>query len=284
MNIIKEILKGMLIGIANIIPGVSGGTMAVSMGVYDKLILAITGIRKQFKKSVLTLLPILIGALAGIGILSFVVKRALENYPMQTSGLFIGLIIGGIPMIVKRAELKKIGIVHIILFLAFFALVIGMAFMSGNETAATDITVNFGNIIKLFLVGIIASATMIIPGVSGSLVLMILGFYSIIISNISNFLEALLSFDMPAIWHGFGIFVPLGLGILIGIGLIAKLIEVLFAKAPKLTYSAILGLIIGSPIAILYEMGINTVTVGSTIVTVIAFSIGFIVSYYLGEG
>ena len=283
MNSIKEILKGILIGIANIIPGVSGGTMAVSMGVYDKIILAITGIRKDIKKSILILLPYVIGAVAGIAILSFVVKNALTTYPLQTSGLFVGLIIGGIPLILKKVEGKKIGLLHMILFFLFFALVVGMAFFSGNEGSATDITVNAGTMIWMFLVGIIASATMIIPGVSGSLVMMILGVYTVIISNISNFIEALIAFDIPALLHGFGIFVPLGLGILFGIGIIAKLIELLFAKAPVFTYCAILGLIFGSPIAIIYEIGITTISFGAVLVTIIAFVLGFSVSFFLGK-
>lgn len=281
MSHIKEFLKGILIGIANIIPGVSGGTMAVSMGVYDKLILAITGIRKHFKKSVLTLLPYFLGAVAGIGILSFVVKQALSVYPLQTSGLFIGLITGGLPVIIKKVKGARIGVSNIILFLAFFALVVGMAVINGSEGTATDITLSISSMIQLFFVGMIAAATMIIPGVSGSLVLMILGFYNLIISNISTFLEALIAFDMPAILHGLGIFIPFGLGILVGIGIIAKIIEWLFVKVPILTYYAILGLIFASPIAILYKIGISNLSITTLFVTLITFAIGFGTAYFL---
>jgi putative membrane protein len=281
MSHIKEFLKGILIGIANIIPGVSGGTMAVSMGVYDKLILAITGIRKHFKKSVLTLLPYFLGAVAGIGILSFVVKQALSVYPLQTSGLFIGLITGGLPVMIKKVKGARIGVSNIILFLAFFALVVGMAVINGSEGTATDITLSISSMIQLFFVGMIAAATMIIPGVSGSLVLMILGFYNLIISNISTFLEALVAFDMPAILHGLGIFIPFGLGILVGIGIIAKIIEWLFVKVPILTYYAILGLIFASPIAILYKIGISNLSIITLFVTLITFAIGFGVAYFL---
>lgn len=283
MKSIKELLKGVLIGVANIIPGVSGGTMAVSMGVYDKMISAITGIRKDWKKSLLTLLPYVIGAGLGIGILSFVLQYCLNNYPMQTSGLFIGLIIGGIPVIVKRMEGTKVNALNIIVTIVFFAAVVGMAFLSGDEGSTTDIAVNFITVIQLILIGIIASATMIIPGVSGSLVLMILGFYGIIISNVSNFISALGSFDMAGLIHGVGVLFPFGVGVLLGIGLIAKLIEMLFAKAPGTTYCGILGLIIGSPIAIIYETGTSALTVMSVTVTVIMFIIGFSIAFFLGR-
>lgn len=283
MNLIKDFLKGILIGVANIIPGVSGGTMAVSMGVYDQLISAITGIVKNFKRSMRILLPILLGAVAGIGGLSFIIKYMLENYPMQTSTLFIGLILGGLPVLFSHVKGAKVGVPHVVLFIIFFAIVVGMAVFNGSADSATDIAVNFGTVIQLFFVGVIASATMIIPGVSGSLVMMILGFYNIIISNISTTLTALANFDMPGLLHGVGIFLPLGLGIIAGIVIVAKIIEWLFAKQPILTYSAIFGLVIASPIAIIYKIGFDSVSVGGVIVSIITFAIGFAVAYFLGK-
>lgn len=283
MNLIKDFFKGILIGIANIIPGVSGGTMAVSMGVYDQLISAITGIVKNFKRSMRILLPILIGAVAGIGGLSFVIKYLLENYPLQTSTLFIGLILGGLPILFSHVKGAKIGVPHVILFIIFFAVVVAMAIFNGSTDTATDITVNFGTVIQLFLVGIIASATMIIPGVSGSLVMMILGFYNIIISNISTMLTSLAKLDMPGILHGVGIFVPFGLGVIAGIVIVAKVIEWLFAKQPILTYSAIFGLVIASPIAIVYKIGFDSISVLGVLVSIVTFAIGFAVAYFLGK-
>lgn len=283
MRIIKEFFKGILIGIANIIPGVSGGTMAVSMGVYDKMIMAITGLRKDIKNSILVLLPYVVGAVAGIGALSYMVEYTLSHYPMQTSGIFIGLVIGGIPMIFNKIEGTKINVANMVSFFTFLLIVIGMAFLNGNEGSATDIAISVGSVIQLFFIGMIASATMIIPGVSGSLVMMILGFYGIIISNISNFISALSNFDMPAILHGFGVLFPFGIGLLLGIGIIAKMIEMLFKKVPTLTYWAILGLIFGSPIAIINKIDITNVSMVAVIVTIVMFCIGFSISYLLGK-
>ena len=158
-----------------------------------------------------------------------------------------------------------------------------MAVANGAGDSATDITVNVINIIKLFLVGVVASATMIIPGVSGSLVMMILGFYNIIVSNISIFIENLVTFNIPGLLHGLGIFIPFGIGVLVGIGVVAKAMEWLFAKKPILTYSAIFGLVIASPIAILFKIGVAGLTFGGTIVAIITFAIGFCVAFFLGR-
>jgi len=281
MNLIKDILKGAIIGIANIIPGVSGGTMAVSMGIYDHLISAITGITKNFKKSMRVLIPIILGAAIGIIALSYIITPALERYPLQTSSLFIGLILGGLPILIKHVKGAKIGIGHIVVFILLFVLAIGMAFFNETESNVTDITINFGTTIQLFLVGIAASATMIIPGVSGSMVMMILGFYNIIITNIRMFIDALISFDIPALIHGLSVFVPFGIGILAGIGIVARIIEILLKKQPIVTYYGILGLVIASPIAILYNVGFSALSFVSIIVSIIMFTIGFVIAFVL---
>ena len=131
MKFFIDILKGMVIGLANIIPGVSGGTMMVSMGIYDTLIYCITHLFKQFKKSLMTLLPFAIGMIAALAILSNVITWALmdEFASLPTNTLFIGLILGGLPAIFKQVKgsKKRDSILGGILFVLFFALVIFMA-------------------------------------------------------------------------------------------------------------------------------------------------------------
>lgn len=126
VKFVFDLLKGMVIGLANIIPGVSGGTMMVSMGIYDNIISSITHIFKDFKKSVLTLLPYFIGMGAGIVGLSFLITYLFEHFPLQTALLFIGLIVGGIPLIYGKMKhgMKKLSLVHAGLFVLFFAVVI----------------------------------------------------------------------------------------------------------------------------------------------------------------
>ena len=126
MKTVKDILKGMVIGIANIIPGVSGGTMMVAMGIYDKLIHCITHIFKEFKKSVLFLLPIAIGM--GIAIIggSLGLEMLFEKFPVQTNLLFIGLIVGGLPAIWKNVKGNSIKFGHIISLLMSFLKIVNI--------------------------------------------------------------------------------------------------------------------------------------------------------------
>lgn len=282
---IKELLKGAVIGVANIIPGVSGGTMAVSLGIYDKLIHAITHIVKEFKKSMRTLLPIGIGAVLGIGILTFVINFLLKNFPVQTNFLFIGLIIGGLPIILSRLKTtgKKVNIGNGIAFVAFFALVVGMAAIGEAEGSAADVSLNLFNIVKLFAVGVIASATMIIPGVSGSMVLMIMGYYSTIIDTIELFIKSALSLNMNGMMQAVSVLLPFGIGILVGIGVIAKVVELVFVKAPNYAYCAILGLVIASPIAIILMSDLSRYNVLSVLTGCVTFAVGFFVATKLAD-
>lgn len=282
---IKMILKGAVIGIANIIPGVSGGTMMVVMGIYDKLIHAITHLRSEFKQALKLLIPIVIGMGLGIVVLTEVITRALENFPVQTNFMFIGLIVGGLPVILQKLKEtgKKVSFGNVIAMLAFFALVVGMALVGEAEGSGAEITINLMNIIKLFFVGIIASATMVIPGVSGSMVLMLLGYYYTILDSVSAFLHGLLEFDIPTLFHNFGILFPFGIGVLVGIGVIAKLVEIVFVKFPNYAYCAIIGLIVASPIGIILMSDLTAYNLIAILTGVVTFAIGFVIARKLGE-
>ena len=159
---LKMILKGVVIGVANIIPGVSGGTMAVSMGIYDKIIHAATHFLSEFKKSMKILIPILIGAGLGLVVVARLIQMMFDKAPFQTNLLFVGLIVGGLPAMTKKVKGQSIRLSHIIACVLFFAFVVGLAAIGETEGAAADLSINAVNIMKLFGVGIITSATMVI--------------------------------------------------------------------------------------------------------------------------
>lgn len=282
-NMIKDMVKGAIIGIANIIPGVSGGTMAVSMGIYDKLIHCITHLFSEFKKNLKFLIPIILGAGIGLVGLSFIIEFLFDIAPLETNLLFIGLIIGGLPAMWKRVKGNSIKGQHMVAFVLFFALVVGLAAFGNAEGADVVIEPGISNGIMLFIVGVIAAATMIIPGVSGSMILLIMGYYNPIVSEINTFIRALLALDFAALWRGVLIFVPFGVGVLVGIFGIAKIIEIVFQKFPLVAYWAIIGLIAASPFAIVLMSDFGTITVLRVLIGVVALAAGTFAAYKLGE-
>ncbi len=283
MKFIIECLKGIVIGIANAIPGVSGGTMMVSMGIYDKMIESVTGIFKQFKKSVLTLLPYMIGMVIGIVGLSFSITFLLDKYPFQTSLLFIGLILGGLPMLTSHVNRKSIRIMHVIIFLCTFALIIVLQIIGKGSYSDTIIQLSTVQVIKLFFVGVVAAATMVIPGVSGSMILMLLGYYYPVLSLIKDFIGALVTFNVPELLRTSGALIPFGIGVIIGIFAIAKLIEILLKRFESYTYCGILGLVAASPVAILMSNKIHSLSFGTVTIGIIALAIGLLIAHMLGK-
>ena len=280
---IMNTLRGMVIGIANVIPGVSGGTLMVSMGIYDKLILVLTHFIKRMKEAIALLVPIAIGMLLSIAIFAKIFSEFLfPRFPLQTNLFFIGLIIGGIPVIYKKVKGNTIRLPQIIAFVLLFATVVGFSLVGEGGGSSADITFSVGNVLKLFGVGIIAAATMVIPGVSGSMIMMILGYYNTIIDTVNNFINALKSFDIPAMLDTFVVLIPFGIGVVVGAVAVAKLIEFMLNKFPLVTYWAIIGLIVASPFAIIFMMEIGTVGVVEIVTGLVLLVAGFFISMKLG--
>ena len=282
---LNQILRGVVIGVANIIPGVSGGTMMVSMGVYDTLIHSITHLFKEFWKSIKALLPYVVGMLIGILAFASLIKWGLENYELPTNTLFIGLILGGLAPLVKKINWKKINAAAVIAFVLLFALIIWLGLQNrDNIQNAETIDMNVGQAFVMVLLGMVASGTMIIPGVSGSLVLMLLGYYKAVTGALKTFGHALVHFDFAAMGQPLLMLLPFLLGIVLGIFGVAKLIEWLTAKYPTATYCGVLGLVVASPIALLIQTNMSNLSVMLVVISVVTFVVGFAIAWLLAKG
>ena len=277
---ILDVLRGAVMGVSNIIPGVSGGTMAVSMGIYDRVIYAVNNLFKQFKKNLRDLLPILIGVLIGLFAFAALIGTLLgtksDEIPMTrlpTNFAFIGLILGGLPAIYKRVNMKDAKIPGIILFLIFLALVVVLPLLNPPEAKTLDHS--FGTILLMILLGAISSSTMVIPGISGSMIMMLLGYYNSVI----NAMNDLRSGD----WSSLVLLLPYVIGLLVGIVFIAKLMNYLLKKYAALTFCAIFGLVIGSPVALLMQNRecFQLANAGNWIASIICLVIGFAVAWFM---
>lgn len=284
-NLINQFLRGVVIGVANIIPGVSGGTMMVSMGVYDTLIHCITHLFKEFKKSIKTLLPYAVGMLVGIVALASLINWGLENQPLPTNALFIGLILGGLRPLLSKVDVKKINVPAVIAFILLFALIVWMGFQRKDSIQnAETIQMDAGQIFVMVLIGMVASATMIIPGVSGSLVLMLLGYYKPVVNALSSLKDAALHMNLSLLGQPLLMLVPFLIGIVLGIFGVAKAIEWLTAHYPTPTYCGVLGLVLASPISLLIQQDYSGVSVVSVLISVAAFAVGFAAAMLLDRG
>jgi putative membrane protein len=282
IEFLKATVRGIVIGIANVIPGVSGGTMMVSMGVYDTIIGSITGLLKHFWKSVKTLLPYLLGALIGIVALASVIVFLFDNFPLPTATAFIGLILGGLAPLLKQIDMKKAGAGAVLLFIVFLALIVFLAIINPTETGDI-VSFTWAQAGVLLFMGIIASATMIIPGVSGSMMLMLLGYYRTVIDAVSHLKDALLGGGLSAAVEPLKVLLPFAVGVVIGIYAVAKLIEWLLKRYPVYTYSAILGLVVASPVAVLLRCDMSGVTPVTVLISLVTFIAGFVFAAWMAR-
>lgn len=282
MRLLKEICRGSLLGVANIMPGVSGGALAISMGIYDKIIYAITHLRKDLKNSIRILTPIGIGVVLGFAGLSFVIRWLFEEYPLQTNLLFVGLVLGGIPEILKPIRAEKVRTAGILAFFFFFFLVavLPMLNISGKE-AVMDLS--FVTAVKMFGIGIISAATMVVPGVSGSMILLLIGYYQPLLDEITGCIQGFLTMNADQMIRGVLILAPAVLGLGAGIIVIAKIVEYLLAHHKTTSYWGILGLIIASPVGILTEMRGMSFDAVSVLTGVPALLIGLFAANRLGD-
>ncbi|WP_423188840.1 DUF368 domain-containing protein [Alkalibacterium sp. f15] len=257
MHYIWLAIKGLFIGISNIIPGVSGGTMAVSFGIYDDVIHAFTNVRKEFKLSMRILGPLIVGALIGVAGFSMVIEWLLAEHTLYTAFAFVGLILGGLPILSQslkdsfKQEQRKANGVHVMLFVVFFLLVswMGVADISGG--GPETISLGFGPLVALFFVGLVSAAAMVIPGISGSLLMLIMGYYYAVVYTINGFTSSLAAFNIAELIPFTLLLLAYAFGMIVGIILISKVIDYFFKNYPSFTYASILGLVLASPIAVI---------------------------------
>ena len=275
-NHIMNVLKGIAIGIANVIPGFSGGTMAVMVKIYDLFVYAFANFFNDFKNVIKKCWSLFVGIILGILIALVTIVKLLEVIPFITVMFFVGLIIGSIPTIYKKAKQGKLKIADIIGFIIAIVVIVGLPLLPQNDV---QVSYNIGLYIILFVLGIICSSAMVIPGVSGSLVLMAFGYYSFVMITIKDLLKNLFNFSLDNYWNMFISIACFALGCLIGIVFISKLITKLTKMYPKTVFFTILGLLVASPFSIIYAT-CNEYTISFDFWTIF-FSI---ISFILGLG
>lgn len=270
------VLKGFLIGIANIIPGVSGGTLMITLGIYERIINAISHFFHDFKENIKFLVPLGIGMVLSILLMSQLIGMCLEKFPFPTTLFFVGLILGGIPLLLRKVKDSPKKVSYWIIFVITFLFVAMFAFLKSGDYVVSFEDMNIMSYVLLFGVGMIASATMIIPGISGSFMLMLLGYYKPIIDTLRSLTE------FSLLGHNLAILIPFGIGVLVGIVLVAKLIEFLLKKFEIPTYYGVLGFVLASMIAIILPLIGTTITIWQVLCAILLFAFGFGVAYKLG--
>lgn len=244
-------IKGIILGISFVIPGVSGGTLAVLMGIYEELIKAASNFYKSvndFKKYFMYLLPIGLGVVFSVSVFARIIKFGLDKAPIITILIFLGMIIGGIPSLCKNVKGYKITIQDTSLVLVGMLIVLSMLIFHKSSNLVTFDNINMYGYIILFFVGMLAAVTMVVPGISGSFTLMLIGYYEPVL-NMVNEITAFKNLSTNIILMS--VFM---LGVILGIVFVSKVIEWCLKHYKKETYYAIIGFVLSSIVSVLYEV------------------------------
>ena len=237
MKFIIEVGKGILIGAGCILPGISSGVLCVIFGIYEKLLESILNFFKDIKENTKFLFPIAIGGIIGVILFSKLLQYLLYKYPVQTKSIFIGLILGGVILLFKQMDTKeKFKIKN--LFYLVISLLIGIAMVYIENKIGIETKENVSNL-YLIISGFLMSIGIVVPGVSNTIILMLLGVYSLYLNSVSTLYLPIL--------------IPMGIGLILGSLIFMKIIKYLLEKFYIQTILSIIGFTLGSILVLLPE-------------------------------
>lgn len=270
MKFIKDCLKGICIGAGAILPGISSGVLCVIFGIYDKLVESVLGIFHDFKKNSLFLFPIILGCFIGVILFGNVLNFLFTSYPTPTKYAFIGLILGSIPILVKKVNSNKTFRLHYFIY-TLIAFGIGLLtviienyistniLLTNTSILPTNNALPISTIILLLVAGFFMSIGIVVPGVSSTLILMCFGIYN-------TYLDAISILNLS-------ILIPLGTGVIIGGIIFLKLIKYLLDHYYMQTFYSIIGFTLGSILVLYSPLTFDITGLISIILLVICFYI-----------
>lgn len=264
----KNIYRGILMGISDLIPGVSGGTIAFILGIYDRLLESISGFfSRQWKKHLGFLVPLGMGIVITLLLFSRFIEYLLSNHYEATQFFFMGLILGVLPYIMKQAEVKKnFTARHLIILLVIGAALASMAFIQTNDNVTPITELSVPTFFLLFFSGWIASMAMLLPGISGSFILLLIGVYSTAINALSTL-------NLPIV-------MAIGAGVMVGFVVSSKAISYLLEHFTYVTYAAIIGLILGSLFVVFPGFSADPVALFTSLAT---FTVGLVFTLWFSS-
>jgi len=291
LKAVRNFFNGLAFGITETIPGVSGGTIAIILGFYFELIEAINHFTDNIPRRLGFLVPLILGVAAGVLLFSSIINFLLANYSFPTMLFFIGLIAGIIPHIFSKAkeDSRRFRFKEILLIAVPFLFLVTISFLKGvsvTDPAEVINNINVPFMLFIFFAGIIAAAALVIPGISGSFVLLLLGIYPLVIYSVSSIRFFLTGVsDTALLLNVCKVLIPLAIGVIIGGLSMVRLIEKLLKNHSKIVYSIILGLLFGSVCVlfkdpIVYRSGISAIII---VVGALTFSIGAVFSFKIGK-
>lgn len=274
MNDVKLFIQGFIVGIGKIIPGVSGAMFAMMFGIYEKSLNIISNLKTELKKNIKYVLILGISVSLAIILGSNIIKTCLDKYYLQTMLLFIGMMTAGVKPLFKNVQGEKIKTSNIICALVVVVLLVLLSLVNVEDTGEV-LNKNIFTFLILILSGFLDAFATVVPGICGTALLIILGYYDIVIASLSDI------FNFSNLANNLYVLIPFGIGMIVGIILISKLINYLFKHHKIKTYYSIIGFAIMSIVILFTKVLENTYNMNQIVISVILFIVGYIIVYIL---
>lgn len=282
MKILIKIFKGATVGLGSILPGISGGMIAAVFNIYEDLIVALNNFVKEPVKSIANIWEYLVGIILGLGLGVVAIATIYNHFPIPITMLFIGFILGGIPSTIKATEGKKKVWYHYLISIIMALVMISILFLRPNSID----TSSRANMYLLYsVIGFLIALPIVVPGVSGTMILMTLGLYTYMTGALSDFIKAFVTLNGQGILTTIVPAMTIVISAFIGLLVFAKVIYY-FLKNHKTGFNmGILGVLVISPINILWSLYLDNegifVKIGvlNIIASILLFIVGMTVAY-----
>lgn len=274
MKYIKLSLQGFIIGIGKIIPGVSGAMFAMMFGVYERALRVISNLKKELKDNFTFITILGVSILLAIIFGSNIIHKCLEKFYIQTMFLFIGMMLAGIKPLLENVKGEKLSIKNITLTLGISVILITISLVDFQNSQG-EIPKNIFSVIMLFISGFLDAVATIVPGICGTALLMILGYYDTVISSLGNI------FELCNLSNNLFVLVPFVVGLIFGVLVISKFVNYLFSNYNIQTYYTIIGFAIMSIIILFIQTITVSFELSELLISIILFIVGFIIVHFL---
>ncbi len=284
MNHLIKIFKASLVGMGSILPGISGSMVAAVLNIYKELITALDGFTKQPFKSIAKVWHYILGVVIGLGFGFVFLSSFLDKAPIPLTLLFIGFIIGAIPMLLKEVKVEKYQWQHMLVVIIAMCIMVGFLFIE-EQSSSTGSAYYF----TVFFIGVVIAISLIIPGLSGATVLMAVGYFQTLIDLGDDIIRALVSLDFSQISAQLPMLAALFSGVIIGLIVMGKIMFQLLKHYKVYFYLAVLGIVVVSPFNILFSLQKDTdYNVFQTnwyiwVISIILFLIGLFTTYMMSN-
>ena len=275
---VKDFFVGTLVGIMSMMPGASGGIIAVIFGIYERLIADVANIRGKLLKDLRFIIPVGLGVVVGLLVCAVGIDALLQNWEIPLMFFFAALIVFQIPDIYKlcngRDDDRTVSGWNVIACVVGFVSMVAFLFLGSTDSGISLVELDAVDIVLLFIVGVLIALSKIVPGLSGAAILLAIGLYTPLMDLVGGM-------DMSVLMERLAALVPIGIGLIVGVLGLSRIVDYFFRTHRRSAYWCIMGITVGSIVTVTVQalQGLESdMILASVVCIVVGLAFGYILA------